>query len=90
MVPLHGHSRGYCSVTVYQNNDWFFNAADAGAVYNNETAAWLIKLVLGLHDRRLRMFMNTHPEVFLVNSHLELNYIKKVQGHIFDAPRRGY
>jgi glyoxylase-like metal-dependent hydrolase (beta-lactamase superfamily II) len=74
MVPLHGHSRGHCGVAVKSKDDWFFNAADAGAVYNNETPAWLIKLVLGPYDARLRRFMHDHPEVHLVNSHMFLEY----------------
>ncbi|HOD45511.1 MAG TPA: hypothetical protein PKL21_11565, partial [Anaerolineaceae bacterium] len=49
---------------------WYFNAADAGAVYNNKTPAWLIKMVLGPHDARLRQFMRLHPEVVLSNSHM--------------------
>ncbi len=70
LVPLHGHSRGHCGVAVKTETGWFFNAADAGAVYNNETPAWLIRLVLGPHDARLRQFMKEHPEVLLCNSHM--------------------
>jgi glyoxylase-like metal-dependent hydrolase (beta-lactamase superfamily II) len=70
LVPLYGHTRGHCGVAVKLEHGWFFNAADAGAVYNNETPAWLIKLVLGPHDQRLRRFMGAHPEVRLVNSHM--------------------
>ena len=70
LVPLHGHSRGHCGVAVRLGNGWFFNAADAGAVYNDTTPAWLIRLVLGPHDGRLRAFMREHPEVRLANSHM--------------------
>ena len=70
LVPLHGHSRGLCGVAVRLSDGWFFNAADAGAVYNDETPAWLIRLVLGPHDGRLRRFMQEHPEVCLTNSHM--------------------
>lgn len=70
LVSLHGHSRGHCGVAVRLENGWYFNAADAGAVYNNETPAWLIKLVLGPHDARLRQFISLHPEVVLSNSHM--------------------
>ena len=70
LVPLHGHSRGHCGVAVRLAEGWFFHAADAGAVYNDETPAWLIRLVLGPHDARLRSFMGDHPEVCLANSHM--------------------
>lgn len=70
LVPLHGHSRGHCGVAVRLANGWFFNAADAGAIYNNETPAWLIRLVLGPHDAHLRQFHQKHPEVLMVNSHM--------------------
>jgi len=70
LVPLHGHSWGHCGVAVKLENGWYFNAADAGAVYNNKTPAWLIKMVLGPHDARLRQFMRLHPEVVLSNSHM--------------------
>jgi glyoxylase-like metal-dependent hydrolase (beta-lactamase superfamily II) len=70
LVPLFGHSSGHCGIAVKRKDGWFFNAADAGAVYNNETPAWLIKLVLGPHDGRLRRFQQAHPEVLLANSHM--------------------
>jgi len=78
LVPLHGHTRGHCGVAVKQEYGWFFNAADAGAVYNNETPAWLIKLVLGPHDERLRRFMRDHPEVRLVNSHMAPEWFEQM------------
>jgi glyoxylase-like metal-dependent hydrolase (beta-lactamase superfamily II) len=70
LIPLHGHSHGHCGVAVKTSGGWLFHAGDAGAVYNNETPAWLIKFVLGPHDPRLRSFMKTHPEVFVTNSHM--------------------
>jgi glyoxylase-like metal-dependent hydrolase (beta-lactamase superfamily II) len=69
-IPLHGHSRGHCGVAIKTSQGWFFHAGDAGAVYNNETPAWLIKLVLGPHDPHLREFMKEHPEILLTNSHM--------------------
>jgi hypothetical protein len=66
-------------VAVKTDAGWFFNAADAGAVYNTETPAWLIRLVLGPHDARLRRFMHEHPEVRLTNSHMFPEFFKKDQ-----------
>ena len=70
LIPLHGHSWGHCGVAVKTRDGWFFNAADAGAIYNDTTPAWLIRLVLGPHDARLRRFMHAHPEVKICNSHM--------------------
>jgi len=69
-IPLHGHSRGHCGVAIKTSTGWFFHAGDAGAVYNNETPKWLIKLVLGPHDAALRVFMKARPEVLVSNSHM--------------------
>ncbi len=77
LVPLHGHTWGHCGVAVKQGDGWYFNAADAGAVYNDSAPAWLIRLVLGPHDGRLRQFMKAHPEVRMVTSHMELDWFEK-------------
>jgi glyoxylase-like metal-dependent hydrolase (beta-lactamase superfamily II) len=69
-IPLHGHSRGLCGVAIKTSQGWFFQAGDAGAVTNDETPAWLIKLVLGPHDPSLRAFLKSHPEVIVSNSHM--------------------
>ncbi len=70
LVPLFGHSRGHCGLAIKTSGGWFFHAADAGAVYDDETPKWLIKLVLGPHDPTLRAFMKAHPEVLVSNSHM--------------------
>ncbi len=76
LIPLFGHSRGHCGITIKTSTGWFFHAGDAGAVYNNETPAWLIKLVLGPYDPLLRKFMQEHPEVLLTNSHMDPNFLE--------------
>ncbi|MBN2386627.1 MAG: MBL fold metallo-hydrolase [Anaerolineales bacterium] len=76
LVPLHGHTRGLCGVAAKLEQGWFFNASDAGAVSNNVTPAWLIRLVLGPHDGRLRQFLAAHPEVHLTNAHMEPAYFE--------------
>jgi glyoxylase-like metal-dependent hydrolase (beta-lactamase superfamily II) len=77
LIPLFGHSWGHCGVAVKRKDGWFFNAADAGAVYNDTTPAWLIRLVMGPHDARLRHFMHTHPEVKITNSHMAPEWFEK-------------
>ncbi len=70
LIPLHGHSRGHCGLAIKRSIGWFFQAGDAGAVYDHETPDWLIKLILGPHDPMLRRFMMTHPGVLVSNSHM--------------------
>jgi len=70
LIPLFGHSRGQCGVTIKTSFGWFFHAADAGAVYNDEVPTWLIRWALGPHDPVLRAFMKAHPEVLISNSHM--------------------
>lgn len=74
LIPLHGHSLGHCGVAIDTESDWFFHAGDAGAIYNDQTPAWLIWLVLGPYDQRLRKFLREHPEVEIVNSHMYPEY----------------
>jgi len=81
-IPLHGHSHGHCGVAIKTPEGWFFHAGDAGAVYNDQVPAWLIKFVLGPHDQRLRSFMKTHPDVHVVNSHMFLEYFDKEKDRI--------
>lgn len=75
-IPLFGHSRGLCGIAIKTSLGWLFQAGDAGAVTNNETPAWLIKLVLGPHDPCLRNFMKEHPEVLVINSHMEQKFLE--------------
>jgi glyoxylase-like metal-dependent hydrolase (beta-lactamase superfamily II) len=76
-IPLFGHSRGHCGLAVKSSKGWLFHAADAGAVYNNETPAWLIKLVLGPHDPTLRAFMKAHSEILVTNSHMSPEFFRQ-------------
>ena len=69
-IPLFGHSAGHCGVAIKTKDGWFFHAGDSSAVYNDTTPKWLINLVLGPHDPRLRAFKQAHPEVLMTNSHM--------------------
>ena len=69
-IPLYGHSYGHCGVAIKTSDGWFFHAGDSSAVYDTETPKWLINLVLGPHDARLRAFKKDHPEVLMTNSHM--------------------
>jgi hypothetical protein len=59
---------------------WFFNASDAGAISNDTIPAWLIKLVLGPHDGRLRQFMHAHREIRMTTAHMPPEFFEKSQG----------
>jgi glyoxylase-like metal-dependent hydrolase (beta-lactamase superfamily II) len=78
LIPLFGHSRGHCGVAIKTSTGWFFHAGDAGAVYNNESPAWLIKWALGPHDPLLRAFMKSHPEVLVSNSHMDPEFFERI------------
>lgn len=69
-IPLFGHSAGHCGVAIKTKDGWFLHAGDSSAVYNDTTPKWLIRLVLGPHDARLRKFKHEHPEVLITNSHM--------------------
>jgi glyoxylase-like metal-dependent hydrolase (beta-lactamase superfamily II) len=77
LVPLFGHTWGHCGVAVQLENGWFFNAADAGAVYNDSAPAWAIRMVLGPHDPFLRAFMHAHPEVTMTTAHMAPEWFDK-------------
>ena len=79
LIPLFGHSRGHCGLAIKTATGWMFHAADAGAIYNDVTPAWLIKLVLGPHDPHLREFARTHPEVLVSNSHMYPEFFEQYQ-----------
>jgi glyoxylase-like metal-dependent hydrolase (beta-lactamase superfamily II) len=83
LIPLYGHTRGHCGVAIKTTKGWVFHAGDAGAVYNNQTPAWMIKWVLGPHDPILRAFMKEHPEVRLVTSHIHPEFF--IQHRIIDS-----
>lgn len=79
LIPLFGHSRGHCGVAIKTSNGWFFHAADAGAVNNDQAPAWLIRWALGPHDPLLRAFMKSHPEVLVANSHMFPEFFEQYQ-----------
>ena len=78
-IPLFGHSRGLCGVAIRTKDGWFFQAGDSSALYDDATPKWLIHLVLGPHDERLRKFKRDHPEVIVSNSHMFPEFIEQYQ-----------
>lgn len=77
LVPLPGHTRGLCGVAIKTSDGWLFNASDAAALFNEEAPAWLIRLVLGPHQPRIRQFAESHPEVRVVTGHMWLDWFEK-------------
>ncbi len=88
LVALHEHSLDHCGVAVKLEKDWFLNAGDAGAMYNNTSPAWLIKLVLGPHDPILRQFFVDHPDVVEANSHMAQNGSRAKSGNELNVCQR--
>jgi glyoxylase-like metal-dependent hydrolase (beta-lactamase superfamily II) len=74
MVPLHGHTRGHCGVAVRTDEGWLFHVADSAAIeLTRQTPEWLVRLVLGPHQPRLRQFAEAHPEIRLTTGHMWLS-----------------
>jgi glyoxylase-like metal-dependent hydrolase (beta-lactamase superfamily II) len=77
LVPLPGHTRGLCGVAVRTAGGWLFQSSDAAALFNEEAPAWLIHLVLGPYQTRIRQFAADHPEVQVVTGHMWLDWFEK-------------
>ena len=77
LLPLPGHTRGLCGVAVKQSDGWLFQTSDAAALFNEEAPDWLIRLVLGPHQPRIRQFAAAHPEVRVVSGHMWLDWFKE-------------
>jgi glyoxylase-like metal-dependent hydrolase (beta-lactamase superfamily II) len=75
LIPLFGHTWGQCGVAIKTGGGWYFNAADAGTGFNT-APPWMIKLVLGSHNKRLRQFMHSHPDVQMTTSHVPLEFFE--------------
>ncbi len=80
LVPLAGHTRGLCGVAVKTGPGWLFQASDAAALFNDEAPAWLIRMVLGPHQPRIKEFASQHPEVVVVTGHMWLSFFKNNPG----------
>jgi glyoxylase-like metal-dependent hydrolase (beta-lactamase superfamily II) len=76
LVPLAGHTRGLCGLAVKTPEGWLFQASDAAALFNEEAPGWLIRLVLGPHQPRIRQFAQEHPEVRVVTGHMWLDWFE--------------
>jgi glyoxylase-like metal-dependent hydrolase (beta-lactamase superfamily II) len=78
LVPLFGHTRGHCGVTIRTKAGWHFHVADAGPVALEDYApAWLVGLVLGPHTDRLRAFAAEHSDVQITTGHMWLDYFHR-------------
>jgi glyoxylase-like metal-dependent hydrolase (beta-lactamase superfamily II) len=77
LLPLPGHTRGQCGVVVKTSDGWLFQTSDAAALFNEEAPDWLIRLVLGPHQPRIRRFAADHPEVRVVSGHMWLDWFQE-------------
>jgi len=76
LIPLVGHTRGHCGVAVKTEKGWHLHCGDAAADFRQDIPAWVIRLVLGPHEPRLRAFGEEHPEVALTASHMFLDFFE--------------
>ena len=90
LVPLFGHTRGLCGVTVQTGRGWLFHISDAGDIGSTaKPPAWLVRLVLGPHTPRLRQFKLAHPEVQMTSGHMPLDFFEDRAEERFSARDSG-
>ncbi|KAF0108882.1 MAG: hypothetical protein FD146_768 [Anaerolineaceae bacterium] len=77
LLPLPGHTRGLCGVTIKTPDGWLFQTSDAAALFNEEAPEWLVRWALGPHQPRIRQFAAAHPEVRVVAGHAWLDWFEK-------------
>lgn len=87
MIPLFGHSRGHCGVSIKSRSGWLFHAADAAPLgLEADVPAWLTSLVLGPHTPRLSQFKAHHPEIRMTTSHMLLDFFShRTVADLFDS-----
>ena len=76
LLPLFGHSPGHCGVAVKDGDGWLLHVADA-ASFAEDAPEWMVRLVLGPHQPRLRDFDKAHPEVKMTTGHIWLDFFEK-------------
>jgi glyoxylase-like metal-dependent hydrolase (beta-lactamase superfamily II) len=77
LLPFPGHTRGLCGLAIKTPHGWLFQTSDAAALFNTEAPAWLIRLALGPHQPRIRLFAAEHPEVRVVSGHMWLDWFDR-------------
>jgi glyoxylase-like metal-dependent hydrolase (beta-lactamase superfamily II) len=77
LLPLPGHTRGLCGLTIKTPDGWLFQTSDSAALFNEEAPDWLIRAVLGPHQERIHRFAAAHPEVRVVAGHAWLDWFKE-------------
>lgn len=79
LVPLTGHTPGHTAVAVKHSEGWVLHGGDAVPfdMKVDEVPEWITKKLLGPHLPRIRQFIQRHPEVQVVGSHMSLNFYEK-------------
>jgi len=89
MIPLFGHSRGHCGISINTGSGWLFHVADAAPLgLDEEIPAWLTTLVLGPHTPRLSQFRADHPDIRMTTGHMLLDFFSyRTASELFDGER---
>jgi glyoxylase-like metal-dependent hydrolase (beta-lactamase superfamily II) len=81
LVPLFGHTPGFCGVAIRTGTGWLFHVGDAAFLGLDEgVPEWLVSFVLGPHVPHLRRFAAAHPEVRLTAGHVRLDFFEEAPG----------
>lgn len=76
LLPLPGHTRGQCGLSIQINHGWLFQTSDAAALFNKQAPDWLIKTILGPQQPRIHQFAAEHPEIRVVGGHAWLEWFE--------------
>jgi len=80
LIPLIGHTPGHMAVAIKQKQDWLMHGGDAVPfdMKVDEVPEWITNKMLGPHLSRIRSFMQAHPEVKIIGSHMSMEFYQAV------------
>ena len=73
LLPLFGHTSGHCGVAIKDVDGWLLHVGDA-ASFAEDAPGWMVKVVLGPHQSRLRAFDKSRPEIRMTMGHMWLDF----------------
>lgn len=79
LVPLTGHTPGHTGVAIKRDQGWILHGGDAVPFdVKMDIPDWISRMAIGPHVPRIREFMEVHPEVQVVGSHMSPGFYEKI------------